>query len=96
MVKILVKAIGKCRPIMPLLPVKGYLLGKLVGMLHHDVTITYDEIRGLMADLLYTDSPPSGMTKLSVWLKDNAASVGLRYSNELKRRGDGMKSYAEL
>jgi uncharacterized protein YbjT (DUF2867 family) len=79
-------AIGKRRPIIPVPPIKGYLLGKLVGFLHHDVTITYDEIRGLMADLLYTDSPPTGKTKLSVWLKENAAAVGLHYSNELKRR----------
>jgi NADH dehydrogenase len=90
------KAIGKRRPIMPVPPIKGYLLGKLVGFLHHDVTITYDEIRGLMADLLYTESPPTGKTKLSVWLKENAASVGLRYSNELKRRGNQVKSYEKL
>jgi NADH dehydrogenase len=82
------QAIGKRRPIMSVPPIKGYLLGKLVGFLHDDVTITYDEIRGLMADLLYTDSPPTGKTKLSVWLKENASSVGLRYSNELKRRGN--------
>lgn len=89
-------AIGKRRPIMPVAPIKGYLLGKLVGFLHHDVTITYDEIRGLMADLLYTASLPTGKTKLSVWLKKNAASAGLRYSNELKRRGSGVKSYERL
>jgi NADH dehydrogenase len=90
------RAIGKRRPIMPVPPIKGYLLGKLVGMLQHDVTITYDEIRGLMAGLLYTDSPPKGKTKLSVWLKENAASVGLRYSNELMRRGNQVKSYEKL
>jgi uncharacterized protein YbjT (DUF2867 family) len=90
------KAIGKRRPIMQIPPIKGYLLGKFVGMLQHDVTITYDEIRGLMADLLYTESPPTGKTQLSQWLKDNAASVGLRYSNELKRRGSGVNSYDNL
>jgi hypothetical protein len=61
-----------------------------------DVTITYDEIRGLMADLLYTDSPPNGKTKLTEWLQVNSAYVGLRYSNELKRRYDGMKPYEML
>lgn len=96
LVKEIGKAIGKRRPIMPVPPIKGYLLGKLVGFLHQDVTITYDEIRGLMADLLYTDSPPAGKTKLSVWLKENAASVGLRYGNELKRRGNGVVSYEKL
>jgi NADH dehydrogenase len=90
------KAIGKRRPIIQVPPIKGYLLGKFVGMFQHDVTITYDEIRGLMADLLYTESQPTGKTKLSVWLKDNAASIGLRYSNELKRRGNGVNSYDKL
>jgi uncharacterized protein YbjT (DUF2867 family) len=90
------KAIGKRRPIVPVPPIKGYLLGKLVGILQRDVTITYDEIRGLMAGLLYTGSPPTGKTKLSAWLKENAASVGLRYSNELKRRRDGVKPYEML
>jgi NADH dehydrogenase len=89
-------AIGKRRPIISVPPMQGYLLGKLVGLFHHDVTITYDEIHGLMADLLYTDATPAGVTKLSVWLKENAASVGLNYSNELKRRRNGVTSYEKL
>lgn len=90
------KAIGRQRPIIPVPPLKGFILGKFVGFFHHDVTITYDEIRGLMADLLYTDSPPSGKTKLTEWLKDNSAYIGLRYSNELKRRYNGIKPYRTL
>jgi hypothetical protein len=49
-----------------------------------------------MADLLYTDSPPNGKTKLTEWLKEYSTSVGLRYSNELKRRYDGKKPYQML
>jgi len=80
----------------PVPPIKGYLFGKFVGFIHHDITITHDEIHGLMAELLYTNSPPTGKTKLSAWLKENAASVGLRYSNELNRRSNGIQSYDEL
>lgn len=87
------QAIGKRRPILPVPPVQGYLLGKLVGFFHHDVTITGDEIRGLMAGLLCTDSPPSGTTRLTDWLKDNAPSVGMHYSSELKRRQDRENPY---
>lgn len=90
------KAIGKRRPIIAVPPLKGYLLGRLVGFFHHDITITYDEIHGLMADLLYTDSPPVGKTRLTEWLRENAAHVGVHYSNELKRRSDGAKSYEML
>ncbi len=90
------RAVGKNRPIVSIPRLKGYLLGRMVGFLHHDVTITYDEIRGLMADLLYTDSPPVGRTKLSDWLKENAQSVGRHYSNELKRRSDHRRAYEKL
>jgi NADH dehydrogenase len=90
------KAIGKHRPVVSVQPFKGYLVGKLVGFLQHDVTITYDEIRGLMAGLLYTESPPAGKTGLSSWLKENAASIGVRYRNELRRRENGVKGYENL
>jgi uncharacterized protein YbjT (DUF2867 family) len=90
------KAIGKRRPIISMSPFKGFILGKLVGLFQHDVTITYDEIRGLMADLLYTESPPYGKTKLTEWLHENSAYVGLHYSNELKRRYDRIKPYEML
>ena len=89
-------AIGKQRLIISVPPFKGYLLGKIVGFFHHDVTITYDEIGGLMADLLHTASPPAGTTKLTDWLRDNAAHVGSHYSNELKRRRDRRQSYEKL
>ncbi len=90
------KAINKRRPIISVPPLSGYLLGKVVGFLHHDVTITYDEIRGLMADLLYTDSAPVGKIKLTDWLKENAAYIGRKYSNELKRRSDRQRPYEML
>lgn len=96
LVKEIGKAIGRRRPIVSISPVQGYLLGKLAGLLHRDVTITYDEIRGLMAGLLSTDSPPCGKTKLTVWLKENAAHVGRHYGNELKRRINRLQSYESL
>jgi NADH dehydrogenase len=90
------RAIGKRRPIVSVPPLKGYLLGRLVGLLHHDVTITYDEIRGLMAGLLRTTSAPAGTTKLTEWMKENAGRLGARYSNELKRRSNRAKPYDML
>ncbi len=96
LVAVIGKAIGQRRPIISVRPFKGFILGKLVGFLKHDVTITYDEIRGLMADLLYTDSPPSGKTKLTEWLQNNSANVGLHYRNDLKRRYDRIKPYERL
>ncbi len=90
------KEIGKPRPIISVQPLKGYLLGKVVGFCHRDVTITSDEIGGLMAGLLSTDSPPAGKIRLTDWLRENAANVGRHYSNELKRRSDRWRPYEKL
>ncbi len=78
--------IGKKRPILSLPPNLGYALCWLVGKLVNDVLITRPEIEGLMADLLYVDSPPAGQTKLTDWARQNAASLGRRYASELGRR----------
>jgi len=96
LVKEVGKAIGTCKPVVSVRPFSGYMLGKLVGALHHDVTITTDEIKGLMAGLLYTDSSPVGRTKLTEWLKGHASDVGRHYHNELKRRTNRMASYEVL
>ena len=86
--------IGKRRPIMSIPPLFGYLtawaLGKLVG----DVIVTRAEIAGLMADLLYTDSPPAGTTRLTDWATDHTESLGRSYTSELARRTDRVSEYA--
>lgn len=95
LVKEIGRAIGAQRPIIALPLLKGYFLGKLVGLVQNDVTITYDEIKGLMADLLYTGSPPLGKTRLTAWIRENAATLGMHYSNELDRRKNRTFSYHE-
>lgn len=89
-------AIGKRRPVIPIPPHKGYFMGKVVGFMRNDITITRDEIGGLMAGLLYVDSPPAGKTRLTDWLRENATTVGNHYSNELARRRDRVRSYEVL
>ncbi len=78
--------IGKPRPIISVPPTLGYLVGQIVGKIMGDVVITRPEIEGLMGDLLYVDAPPAGHTKLTVWAKQNAATLGIQYANELARR----------
>jgi NADH dehydrogenase len=51
-----------------------------------DVLITREEITGLMQDLLYTSSPPTGKTTFTSWATDHAATLGLHYASELRRR----------
>lgn len=86
LVKTIGQLIGKPRPIMSMPPMIGYRVGQLIGHLMHDVTITRPEIEGLMADLLYVDSPPAGETKLSEWTRKYKDTLGKDYANELSRR----------
>jgi len=88
--------IGKPRPIISVPPGLGYIVGAIVGKLVGDVTITREEIEGLMADLLYTESPPAGTTKLTDWAREHASHLGTHYASELARRRDRSASYERL
>ncbi len=90
------RIIGKPRIIIPIPRDLGYFLGSIVGRIVGDVTITHDEIEGLMSGLLYTDSPPVGKTGLTEWAKDHASTLGLRYANELARRTNRLAAYEQL
>ncbi len=66
-------------------PSIGLALTRLVGLLMRDMALTRDEVDGLMAGLLTSDAAPTGTTRLSEWLKDNADNLGRRYVSELGR-----------
>jgi NADH dehydrogenase len=68
-----------------LAPTLALTLSRLIGSLQRDVILTREEVDGLLADLLVTGSPAAGGTKLSEWLRANAASIGSRYQSELAR-----------
>ena len=80
------RIIGKPRPIISIPPLTGFLAGYLLGKIVHDKLIIRDEIDGLMAELLYVDSPPAGKTKLTDWARKNSATLGVDYASELARR----------
>lgn len=90
------RAIGRQRPIISIPPMVGYHIGFIIGKLLRDVPITFDEIEGLMADLLYTKSVPVGQLKLTNWIREHSATIGKRYSNELARRSNRKISYDHL
>jgi len=87
------ESIGKRRPVVSVHPSLAYLTGRILGFLMNDVMITRDEIQGLMANLLWVSSPPTGTTRLTEWIKENADSLGRRYASELARRRERMKEY---
>ena len=90
------KIIGKKRSIISIPPALGYIAGWLFGRVVRDIIITRDEIEGLMAGLLCTNSPPAGQTKLTNWARENSSTLGIKYSSELARRKNRMESYERL
>jgi NADH dehydrogenase len=87
------RIIGKRRPVISVPPTVGYCAGWIIGKMVNDIIITREEIGGLMADLLYVDSPPAGRTKLTDWVNEHADSLGRRYTSELARRKDRESQY---
>ncbi len=85
LVKLIAVMINSPAKIIPISPKLGLLMGKIIGPLLGDVLITKDEINGLMANLLYSNNPPTGTTRLSQWVKRNASSLGEYYFGELKK-----------
>jgi uncharacterized protein YbjT (DUF2867 family) len=85
-VKEIGRIIGKPRPVLPMPPRLAFLIGWIIGRFTRDVMITWPEVLGLMADLLYVESQPTGQTKLTAWAEEHADSLGQHYANELERR----------
>jgi NADH dehydrogenase len=85
--------IGKPRPVVSVPPWLGHLVGRIVGTFVWDVVITKDEIDGLINDLLYVDSPPTGTTALTAWVKKHADTLGRNYTSEMARRKDRTAAY---
>src|SRR3990167_6390436 len=66
-------------------PGLALFLSKFIGYMVNDVVLTRDEVEGLMANLLVSENPPTGKTRLSDWLTQNVGIVGTCYASELAR-----------
>ncbi len=86
LIKTIMQIIEIKKPVLKVRPVIAYIVGKIIGKIKNDVTITKPEIRGLMQNLLYVNSAPTGKTKLTDWAKQNKKTIGKKYANELSRR----------
>ncbi len=90
------KILGKRRPLLSVPPWMGYLGARLLGLIVGDVVLTWEEIQGLLGNLLCTDSRPQGKTRLTDWAKENARTLGINYANELARRANRTQDYEKL
>lgn len=86
LVRAIAGIIGVRRPIVPLPPGVGHLVARAVNPFVGDVTITREEIEGLMRGLLDSDAPAAGHTRLTEWAAEHAATLGRRYASEVGRR----------
>ena len=85
LVRLIADKIHRRPRIVHLRPGLALFLGRLIGYTLGDVMITKDEIGGLMSNLLVSEGPATGQTRLSEWLSQNADSVGAKYASELER-----------
>ncbi len=85
--------IGVRRLIVPLPPLMAYWVGKMISLFTRDVMITREEIAGLMANLLFVDTPATGTTRLTDWISHHAATLGRHYTSELARRRNRAAQY---
>ncbi len=86
LLKMISEKIGTKRSFISIPPVIGFITGYLIGLYKRDVFITWDEIKGLMQGLLYTNSDATGSTKLSEWVDINKENLGKHYESELVKR----------
>ncbi len=87
MVRLIADTIGSSARLVHVRPWAAMLGARMVGLLVRDVVLTQEEIDGLTADLLVSKSgrEPTGTTRLSDWLDNNAEHLGARYASELRR-----------
>ena len=96
LVTTIARIIGVRRLIVPTPPMLGYAMSRVVGWFVKDRLITVDEMKGLMAGLLYVTTFPTGKMKLTDWAMQHRAELGRRYASELARRSQRDRAYLPL
>lgn len=85
MVRLIAKETSASLRLVHLPPVLAYLSTRLIGLFTRDVILTWEEYKGLLANLLVTEGPSTGQTRLSDWLHENRDLVGKHYASEIAR-----------
>lgn len=80
------KTIGCKNLLVPIPAQVGYVTAKLIGRVHRDTFLTWQEIGALRANLLTSDAPTTGKISLQDYLDEHRDTIGQTYANELQRR----------
>ena len=85
LIRLIADKVGSRAKFVHLPPTLALLLSRMAGYLVRDVVLTRAEIDGLMAGLLVSDGPATGMASISDWLEENGDTLGRRYASEMDR-----------
>jgi NADH dehydrogenase len=79
-------AVGSRSLVLPMPRFVVLAAARILGLLVRDVVLTRDEIRELTSSLLTSHEPAArGQIRISEWIRDNADTIGRRWSSELHR-----------
>ncbi len=84
--KLLAKAMGTRRLILPVPAGIGYAATTVLGYFMNDIMLTRDEISGLCENRLAVPGSGIGSRPLSQWVRQHAYTLGRTYESELARR----------
>jgi uncharacterized protein YbjT (DUF2867 family) len=85
LVRLIAQTIGSRTLFVHVPPAAALTAAAVIGRMVGDVMVTRDELEGLMAELVTTEGPKTGVRGLTEWLAQNAAVVGTRYASEVSR-----------
>ena len=92
LVRLIATQVGRSVRLVHLPTPLAYLSTLVTGWFVRDVVLTWEEYKGLMANLLAPDGPASGQTRLSQWLASNREHVGSHYASEVARHFSPSRS----
>jgi NADH dehydrogenase len=82
----LLKHSMQLRTVLVRMPAQLAMLGaRVAGFLTGDMLLTRDELDDLMRDILVSNEPPRGTTRLTTWLQTNREWIGRQYASEIDR-----------
>jgi uncharacterized protein YbjT (DUF2867 family) len=95
LVRLIAQTIGSRTLFVHVPPAAALTAAAVIGRMVGDVMVTRDELDGLMAGLVTTEGPKTGVRGLTEWLAQNAAVVGKRYASEVSRHYRSPPSMSE-